>query len=98
MRVNERRYEFGDTDGADDWVCAKIPNDGRIKKDCVPKREAPGWYVHLLENRDFKVTPDTRKGGLIIPAWLLRAAMEASVSVTTEMPVISPLSLPLLSI
>ena len=53
--MNERRYEFGDTDGADDWVCAKIPNDGRIKKDCVPKREAPGWYVHLLENRDFKV-------------------------------------------
>ena len=37
LRVNERRYEFGDGDGADDWVCAKIPNDGRIKKDCVPK-------------------------------------------------------------
>ena len=39
LRVNERRYEFGDVDGAniDDWVCAKIPNDGRIKKDCVPK-------------------------------------------------------------
>ena len=57
MRVNERRYEFGDTDGADDWVCAKIPNDGRIKKDCVPRREAPGWFVHLLDNRDFKVRP-----------------------------------------
>ena len=36
-RVNERRYEFGDSYGADDWVCAKIPHDGRIKKDCVPK-------------------------------------------------------------
>ena len=73
FRVNERRYEFGDSDGANDWVCAKIPNDGRIKKDCIPKvyhysfcvgfhysiryfqRDAPGWYVHLLENRDFKV-------------------------------------------
>ena len=37
FRVNERRYEFGDSDGANDWVCAKIPNDGRIKKDCIPK-------------------------------------------------------------
>ena len=36
-RVNERRYEFGDSYGSDDWVCAKIPHDGRIKKDCVPK-------------------------------------------------------------
>ena len=55
--MNERRYEFGDTEGADDWVCAKIPNDGRIKKDCVPRKEAPGWFVHLLENRDFQVRP-----------------------------------------
>ena len=36
-RVNERRYEFGDEEGAVDWVCAKIPSDGRVKKDCVPK-------------------------------------------------------------
>ena len=36
-------------------MCAKIPHDGRIKKDCVPAREAPGWYAHLLENRDFRV-------------------------------------------
>ena len=36
-RVNERRYEFGDEDTTSDWVCAKIPNDGRIKKDCIPK-------------------------------------------------------------
>jgi hypothetical protein len=35
--VNERRYEFGDEEGAIEWVCAKIPSDGRIKKDCVPK-------------------------------------------------------------
>ena len=36
--MNERRYEFGDPDGAPDgWVCAKIPHDGSIKKDCVPK-------------------------------------------------------------
>ena len=87
--MNERRYEFGDPDGAPDgWVCAKIPHDGSIKKDCVPKvngaqsinillhhkigklydymtvtdlmnslhqREAPGWYAHLLDNRDFRV-------------------------------------------
>ena len=37
IRVNERRYEFGDAAGAEEWVCAKIPHDGRIKKDCVPK-------------------------------------------------------------
>ena len=36
-RVNERRYEFGDENGAESWVCAKIPHDGAIKKDCVPK-------------------------------------------------------------
>ena len=36
-RVNERRYEFGDANGAESWVCAKIPHDGAIKKDCVPK-------------------------------------------------------------
>merc|ERR1712032_710074 len=55
IQVNERRYEFGDPNGSPDgWVCAKIPHDGSIKKDCVPKREAPGWYVHLLENRDFQ--------------------------------------------
>ena len=35
--MNERRYEFGDEEGAIEWVCAKIPSDGRIKKDCVPK-------------------------------------------------------------
>ena len=35
-RVNERRYEFGDANGAESWVCAKIPHDGAIKKDCVP--------------------------------------------------------------
>ena len=84
---------FGDSTGEDDWVCAKIPNDGRIKKDCVPKKEAPGWYVHLLENRDFKVRPSD-KGRLIVPASLFRAAMEASVSVTTVMLAISQLSLP----
>eukprot|EP00091_Calanus_sinicus_P012460 TRINITY_DN28073_c0_g1_i1.p1 TRINITY_DN28073_c0_g1~~TRINITY_DN28073_c0_g1_i1.p1 ORF type:complete len:125 (-),score=26.58 TRINITY_DN28073_c0_g1_i1:65-439(-) len=54
IQVNERRYEFGDEDGAIEWVCAKIPSDGRIKKDCVPKREAPGWYLHLLDNRDYQ--------------------------------------------
>ena len=71
--MNERRYEFGDEEGAIEWVCAKIPSDGRIKKDCVPKvglskiitadtiflimfqREAPGWYLHLLDNRDYQV-------------------------------------------
>ena len=38
VRVNERRYEFGDPNGSPDgWVCAKIPHDGSIKKDCVPK-------------------------------------------------------------
>ena len=37
--MNERRYEFGDEAGSagDSWVCAKIPHDGAIKKDCVPK-------------------------------------------------------------
>ena len=36
--MNERRYEFGDEGGAGQgWVCAKIPKDGRMYKDCVPK-------------------------------------------------------------
>ena len=36
--MNERRYEFGDEDGpGQGWVCAKIPKDGRLYKDCVPK-------------------------------------------------------------
>ena len=73
FRVNNRKYTFGDEEGAYEWVCSKVPHDGRIKKDCVPKvidkacqirlkllnvnlqREAPPWYVHLLENRDFQV-------------------------------------------
>jgi len=54
IQVNERRYEFGDEDTTSDWVCAKIPNDGRIKKDCIPKDQAPGWYKHLLDNRDYQ--------------------------------------------
>ena len=29
--------DFNSVDEPDDWVCAKIPNDGRIKKDCVSK-------------------------------------------------------------
>ena len=54
-RVNERRYEFGDEGGpGGGWVCAKVPRDGRIMKDCVPRHEAPSWYVHLQENRDFQ--------------------------------------------
>ena len=72
FRVNNRKYTFGSEEGAYEWVCSKVPHDGRIKKDCVPKvsqnkrktvnvnpdnlqREAPPWYVHLLENRDFQV-------------------------------------------
>ena len=70
LRVNNRKYIFGNEEGAYDWVCSKVPQDGRIKKDCVPKvcddnkiafignliqRDAPPWYVHLLENRDFQV-------------------------------------------
>ena len=57
---------FGDSTGEDDWVCAKIPNDGRIKKDCVPKKEAPGWYVHLLENRDFRVRRRNISNNMVI--------------------------------
>ena len=53
FRVNERRYEFGDERGpGEGWVCSKVPRDGRIMKDCVPKQEAPRWYVHLQENTD----------------------------------------------
>ena len=71
LRVNNRKYTFGNEEGAYDWVCSKVPQNGRIKKDCVPKvcesickikkqfilnqRDAPPWYVHLLENRDFQV-------------------------------------------
>ena len=35
-------------------MCSKVPTDGRIMKDCVPKHEAPSWYVHLQENMDFQ--------------------------------------------
>ena len=44
-RVNERRYEFGDENGAESWVCAKIPHDGAIKKDCVPKVIQNDWLI-----------------------------------------------------
>ena len=55
IRVNERRYEFGDVLGDHGgWVCSKVPHDGRIMKDCVPKHEAPTWYVHLQDNVDFQ--------------------------------------------
>ena len=37
VRVNERRYEFGEENGATHWVCSKVPNNGIVKKDCVPK-------------------------------------------------------------
>ena len=37
FRVNNRKYTFGNEEGAYDWVCSKVPLDGRIKKDCVPK-------------------------------------------------------------
>ena len=50
-RVNERRYEFGDEDGADTWVCAKIPHDGAVKKDCVPKVVK----LHLSRGKDKNV-------------------------------------------
>jgi len=54
VQVNNRKYSFGNEEGAYDWVCSKVPDNGRIKKDCVPKREAPPWYKHLLLNRDFR--------------------------------------------
>ena len=37
FRVNNRKYTFGNEEGAYDWVCSKVPQSGRIKKDCVPK-------------------------------------------------------------
>ena len=37
IRVNNRKYSFGNEEGAYDWVCSKVPDNGRIKKDCVPK-------------------------------------------------------------
>ena len=40
FRVNERRYEFGDESAAAEgtiWVCSKVPNNGKVKKDCIPK-------------------------------------------------------------
>ena len=37
FRVNNRKYSFGNEEGAYDWVCSKIPSGGRIKKDCIPK-------------------------------------------------------------
>ena len=78
FRVNNRKYSFGHEEGAYDWVCSKVPDGGRIKKDCVRKvtrsihfscysehilishfphvqRDAPHWYKHLLDNRDFRV-------------------------------------------
>ncbi|XP_023330648.1 uncharacterized protein LOC111703033 isoform X2 [Eurytemora carolleeae] len=56
-QVNERRYEFGDEKAAREgtaWVCSKVPNNGKVKKDCIPKVRAPGWYEHLLLDPDYK--------------------------------------------
>ena len=58
--MNERRYVFGSETGpGQGWVCAKIPQGGRLYKDCVPKDQAPAWYEHLQENRDYQVTNTT---------------------------------------
>merc|ERR1712025_1034525 len=54
IQVNDRKYAFGDEEGAVEWVCSKVPQAGKVKKDCIPKRYAPFWYEHLLENPDFQ--------------------------------------------
>ena len=54
-RVNERRYEFGDEEGAVDWVCAKVPSDGRVKKDCVPKVGGRMFKSELMESLRVKL-------------------------------------------
>ena len=63
------------------------------------QREAPGWYAHLLDNRDFRVITSSEEAKEYF-SWELdlhlnqyfvqclrfdRDAMEAFVSVTTEM-------------
>ena len=54
------------------------------------QREAPGWYVHLLENRDFRVTTILIKSHLILLSIVYltcnsRGATERFVSVMIEM-------------
>ena len=48
LRVNNRKYSFGNEEGAYDWVCSKVPDSGRIKKDCVPK-VLQIFRMHLLK-------------------------------------------------
>ena len=42
--------DFNYIDEPDDWVCAKIPNDGRIKKDCVSKVQVKYFSKELTFN------------------------------------------------
>ena len=38
VRINERRYKFGSAEGdGGGWVCSKVPEDGRLVKNCVPR-------------------------------------------------------------
>ena len=38
LRINERRYKFGSAEGdGGGWVCSKVPEDGRLVKNCVPR-------------------------------------------------------------
>ena len=41
----------GEQGDQEDWVCAKIPHDGSIKKDCVPKVQLLVFKSMLVEIR-----------------------------------------------
>ena len=41
----------GEQGDQEDWVCAKIPHDGSIKKDCVPKVQLQVLNITLIQRR-----------------------------------------------
>ena len=46
LRINERRYKFGSAEGdGGGWVCSKVPEDGRLVKNCVPR--CSGHFIKM---------------------------------------------------
>ena len=49
VRINEKRYKFGDGNYTGTWVCSKEPHDGRVMKNCVPKYVTRDYQLNVVK-------------------------------------------------